>query len=270
MIIDGHAHSCGNYLNNESINRYLTSAKADYVVLAPGELHSAKSYTMKDKTAENPRKDYINSLKYLIKIVITLTGAVKQIPEGNEYVFELKKGNARVRQFYWITKETLGEIESQYEKMHFDGVKIHQCWVSKKINSKWFEDLTLFLIEKNLPLFIHLGSYKQIGEIIEVQKKHPELKLIIGHCFGIEKFIAQKASLSRNTYFDISNNYFVSKERLIKAIAELGSGRFLLGSDTPYGENSLKLTIDRVNSLPYSLEDRQAILGLNMKKLLGI
>jgi len=202
--------------------------------------------------------------------VITLTGAVKQIPEGNDYVFELKKSNPRVRQFYWITKETLGDIETQYKRMKFDGVKIHQCWVSKKITSKWFDDLVRFLIDRNLPLFIHLGSYKQITEMIEVQKRHPQLKLIIGHCFGIERFIAQKSSLSGNTYFDISNNYFVSKERLIRAVAELGSGRFLLGSDTPYGADSLKLTIDRVNSLPFSLEDKQAILGLNMKKLLGL
>ncbi len=268
MVIDGHAHACGSYLTSMQITSYLDDHGVDCVVLAPGQLNSRKTYSLKDRTASDPGKDTVNSLKYLIRIVVTLSGAAKQIPVGNEYVFGLKRENPRVRQFFWISRESIEEIAKQYERMKFDGVKIHQCWIEKKIDTAWFEELVCFLVDRDIPLFIHLGSYGEIPRIINVQGRHVNLKLIIGHCFGIERFIESRESLSDNVHFDISNNYFVSRERLIEGIRKLGAHRFLLGSDTPYGRDSLKLTMERVDSLPVGQAVKDAILGLNMKRLL--
>ncbi len=40
MIIDGHAHACGDFLTSEGILEKLNEAGVDKVVLVPGELDS--------------------------------------------------------------------------------------------------------------------------------------------------------------------------------------------------------------------------------------
>jgi len=57
-------------------------------------------------------------------------------------------------------------------------------------------------------------------------------------------------------------------KRLLKAIEHFGANRIILGSDTPYGENNLKLNIERVKILNIPSEQRDLILGGNIKKLL--
>lgn len=44
MIIDGHAHACGDYLSVDRITKTLSKSGADKVVLVPGELDSDKTY----------------------------------------------------------------------------------------------------------------------------------------------------------------------------------------------------------------------------------
>ncbi len=270
MIIDGHAHACGDYLNSELISRHLDKYGVDMVVLTAGELNSSKTYSMKDITSKKPYADVVNNLKYVIKTVVALTGAAKQIPIGNKYVFNLKKQNSRVKQFYWITKESIAELKENYRGMNFEGVKIHQCWVKRKITSKWFSELTVFLLEEDLPLFIHLDTYKEIEELLLIGQKESRLKIIIGHSFGIERFIREPDKLSPNFYFDISNSYFVSRERIMEAVHKIGAHRLLLGSDTPYGQDSLGLTIQRVRNLPISQEEKDGILGRNLGGLIGL
>lgn len=270
MIIDGHAHACGNYQDNESINQSIVAYNLSYIVLTAGELNSKKIYSMVDRTQRDPYKDVVNALKYIIKAVVTIAGAAKQIPEGNQYVYDLKKNDNRIKQFYWITNESIDEIKKKYELMGFDGVKIHQCWVKKDLTSQWFKDLASFLIEKDIPIFIHLGSYKQTRQLIAFQREFKSLKIIVGHCYGLEHFIENANIISNNVYFDISNNYFVSRERIEKAVKVFGAKRLLLGSDTPYGEDSLPLTIERVKALEVSVDEQEDILGNNLARLLKI
>ena len=270
MIIDGHAHACGNYLTNDAIDKTLSESKVDYVILTAGELRSAKVYAMSDKTARYPTRDIANDKKILIGFVVKLFGVARQIPKGNEYVHSLKKENAKVKQFYWVTNERISELRDRYDEMGFDGMKVHQCWVNKRIDSPWFADLIRFAVKLDMPLFIHLSSRKEIDQIIEISGSHRDAKIIIGHCVGLERFIENKDSVSDNTYFDISNNYFVSADRIKNAIETFGASRVVLGSDSPYGKDSLRLTIERIRAMDISEGDQEDILGNNLARILKI
>jgi hypothetical protein len=59
MIIDGHAHACGEYCNLESIIRVLVSNNTDKVVLCPGEVNSKKTYGLPLLSEKFPKKDFI-------------------------------------------------------------------------------------------------------------------------------------------------------------------------------------------------------------------
>ncbi len=58
--------------------------------------------------------------------------------------------------------------------------------------------------------------------------------------------------------------------RLMKTIKFVGARNVLLGSDTPYGDNSLEKNINRVRGLDIDEKDMKLILGDNMRRLLNL
>ncbi|UCC38887.1 MAG: amidohydrolase family protein [Candidatus Aminicenantes bacterium] len=273
MIIDGHAHACGDYLTPDGILEKLDENNTDKVILVPGELNSKKTYALPDLARRFPKRNVVKLFNALTKMVIRSTGAVKHIQEGNDYVFELaKKIPQRVIQFFWVTKEISGihqVLEEKHKTQKFKGLKLHQCWESFSVESNYFMNIADWAENKGLPVFIHFGSDKEILKLIEYKKIHQDLVLIIGHLYGLEFFLKEKLTFN-NIYFDISTFQVTSDERVMKAIKRFGAEKITFGSDTPYGKNNLKNNIERINRLPISQGEKELILGLNMKNLLGL
>ena len=104
MIIDGHAHACGIFLTAEGIVNHLDMNNVDKVVLVPGELHSKSEYSLPNIAARFPNSNVVKVTNILTKFIMNLTGKVKDIPEGNEYVCNLKsKASDRIIQVLWVT-----------------------------------------------------------------------------------------------------------------------------------------------------------------------
>ncbi len=271
MIIDGHGHACGEYLDLASIKQKLSASGTDIVVLTAGELNSSRTYWMNDTAEKYPSRDKVNDFNKVIGFITKLSGAVNRIPEGNQYVYELKQqAPNQIRQYYWILQNKWQDIERDYKLMKFDGVKLHQCWEHFDVGSTWFEEVGEWIISMDLPLFIHLHDYKQVKKMIAFIKAHPKAKIIIAHMYGAEYFLEEGLSYLENTYFDISNSYGISSERMMKVYKRLGSTKLLLGSDTPYGKEALKRTIHKVQELNISSSEKDNILGESLKELLKI
>jgi predicted TIM-barrel fold metal-dependent hydrolase len=270
MIIDGHAHACGEYLNPESIKKKIKSAGVDKVVLVPGQLNSSKTYKLKDYTKKDPNKDVVGRTNKVIRFGITLLRVHKTIPRGNEHVYSLAKALPdNVIQFFWVTKAQMDQLDARYKEMDFSGLKLHQCWEYFKIESEFFKTVANWATRNELPLFIHLYSYKDVANIIEYIKHNQNIKLINGHLFGLELFMKEDIKILKNVHFDVSNNCFISKERFEKALKHFGSKKLLMGSDTPYGENALKNVITRIKGLKIPEDQKEDILGNNLKNLLA-
>jgi predicted TIM-barrel fold metal-dependent hydrolase len=274
MIIDGHSHACGNFLTAESIIHTLDSCGVDKVVLVPGELNSKAEYTLPDLAKAFPKRNVVKVTNFMTKIMMKLTNKVKDIPLGNEYVFDLKtKCDNRVIQFVWVTSG-MGNVseylDEKYHEWEFSGVKLHQCWEYFSINSDFFKEVATWAEKMDLPLFIHLDKDKDVIQLIEYKRKHPNLKLIVAHLFGIEVFVSKNYK-DDNLYFDTSTLQLVSDYRLRLAIDFVGAGKILLGTDTPYGaKNNIVKNIERIKRLEISEEEKNMILGLNIKGLLRL
>ena len=118
MIIDGHAHAAGDYLKPESIIENLDKSGVDKVILVPGELESTKNYSLPNLAKLFPTNNVVKVTNLLTKFVMRITGTVKQIPKGNEYVYNLtQRTNGRVIQFIWITQQIDNPIEYLNEKL---------------------------------------------------------------------------------------------------------------------------------------------------------
>ena len=274
MIIDGHSHACGKFLSPESIISALDFNGFDKVVLVPGELNSTTEYPLPHLAKVFPKYNVVKATNVLTKVTMKLTGKVKDIPEGNEYVYHLVSATSnRVIQFLWITteiKNTTEYLDKKFADWQFKGVKLHQCWESFTIDSKFFNDVANWTGQNNLPLFIHLYSDSEVKKIIQYKREHPNFKLIIAHLFGLELFIKENYR-DDNLYFDTSTIQLISDYRIKKAIDFVGAHRILFGTDTPYGaKDNLSRNLNRIKSLDISDNDKALILGLNMKRLLEL
>jgi len=274
MIIDGHSHACGKFLTAESIVKSLDNSGVDKVVLVPGELNSKSEYSLPDLAIIFPKRNVVKVTNYMTKFVMKLTGKVKDIPAGNEYVHDLKtKTDDRVIQFIWITtgiKNASEYLDRKLADWSFQGVKLHQCWETFSVDSDFFNEVAIWVENHDLPLFIHLYSDNEVTKIISYKRKHPKLKLIVAHLFGLELFIKDDFK-DENLYFDTSTIQLISNFRLKNAINFVGAANILFGTDTPYGaRDNIRKNINRINNLDISSEDKDLILGLNMKRLLKL
>jgi len=94
------------------------------------------------------------------------------------------------------------------------------------------------------------------------------LKVIIPHLGMLggepEEFLEAFAHRD-NVFFDTSLANPSTIERFIRRI---GSHRILFGSDVPFG--SMKAELEKVLRLPIGEEEKEAILGGNLRRLLGL
>ncbi len=274
MIIDGHSHACGKFLTAESILKVLDDNGVDKVVLVPGELNSKSEYPLPDIASKFPNRNVVKVTNYMTKLVMTLTGKVKDIPAGNEHVYDLKnKTDSRVIQFLWVTtriKNITDYLDTKFNDWAFHGVKLHQCWEKYSFDSDFFKQVAIWTEKNDLPLFIHLFSDKEVIRLIDYKREHPKLKLIVAHLFGLELFISENFK-DENLYFDLSTIQLISDHRLKMAIDFVGANRILFGTDTPYGaKDNISRNLKRIEKLDISNNDKELILGENMKRLLNI
>ncbi len=274
MIIDGHAHASGDFLTPKGITKVLNATKTDKVVLVPGEMNRLKAMTFPNFAKIFPKRNVTKFWNLLTKLVVMRIAKInKQFGKANEYVYELaQKLPDRVIQFYLITdsnQDVTQELDENFSNWGFKGIKIHQCWYKISNNSKIFYDTADWAEKHNLPIFIHLESDKEVKKLIEYKRSNPQLKMIIGHLFGLELFIKSKIKF-KNIFFDISTYQVTSNYRVLKAIEYFGADKIILGSDTPYGKDNLKKNIERLEKLPLNHDEKNKILGTNLKKLLNV
>jgi len=273
MIIDGHAHACGNYLTPETITQTLRNNSADKVVLVPGEPGSSKTYPFPDIAKYFPDRNVTKHFNRITRLVFKYTNASEGIKKGNAYVSSLVKSIPdKTIQFYLLTDDCsniTSVLTAKHKEQGFRGLKIHQCWFPVLIDSDLFAQTADWATEHDLPVFIHLLSDIEVYKLIEYKKSHPELKLIVAHLFGLELFI-KSGFKDRNLYFDISTFQVTSDKRVLKAIDFFGPHKIINGSDTPYGKGNLRNNIGRVKKLDITPDAKDMILGENIRRLLKI
>ena len=120
-----------------------------------------------------------------------------------------------------------------------------------------------------------------------VAKRYPRIRWILGHLGGTIPYLAERLDrgyrafadcrknidelpteyLKRHFYYDTVN---FSQGPLKLAIEFAGAEHILAGSDYPHQIGSISLMLEALRALPITEAQREAILGGNAKRLLGI
>jgi len=273
VIIDTHAHAAGPYMKAENLIAAMDANNVDKTVLVPGEWQSDTTYAMPDIARAFPYKDVVSVTNRITKAVIGISGKAKHIDRGNAYVHTMAcQYPKRIIQFYWARLRKAGimdDLQHDFSAYAFKGLKLHQCWERFSVEERMFHQVADWAAAHDLPVFVHLYSKNEAACLARYITRHKSPVFIIGHLYGLEQYIQERVPDDR-VLFEISTPDLVSIERLKKAVSWFGAGRIVLGSDTPYGCNTLKRNIDRVMSLPVADSEKELILGRTMKSLLGI
>lgn len=271
MIIDGHAHACGEFCKAETIIPILDRLGVNKVVLCPGPLNQEKGYGLPELKKISGKTDFMLGVNRIISL-INRRSSTDFLPEGNAYVYSLqRKAPDRIIQFYWADPNTPNletELDEKYQAWGFKGIKLHQCF--QKFNSgSGIYPIARFAGEKGIPVLIHLLSSKDAMELTKTAQKYPETNFIIAHLIGLNLLLEHGRNLD-NLYFEISPTPLISSERIYQAISAFGADKVILGSDTPYGKDNLQKNIKRVNELKITDHEKELILGENLHRLLRI
>ncbi len=273
MIIDGHAHACGELLNAEGILRTLDENGVDKIILVPGQHQSGKTYGLPNLAKLFPNREVANATNALTKVVVRLSRSARYIEDDNETVHGFSQTSPdRILQFYWVMLRhgfDSATVGARFRSWRFKGLKVHQCWDDFDIKSDAFDELAHFAVANGLPVFVHLDGAAQAAALAELAARRPGTIFIVGHLYGVERFVSAHSPL-KNVYFDISCPDLVSDARLKLALDHFGPERLMLGSDSPYGRNNLSRGIERIRALGIGEGDKELMLGGNIARLLWL
>ena len=273
MIIDGHAHALGEFSDSKKLEAKLDELQVDKIVLCPGASEDPSVEPIKPKMkgnflTKNARIVFVSNI-----FLRRYSKALADRDTGNKYVYSLvEKLPERIIQFYWVNFRREGyleELEENYRKWKFKGLKLHQCVLPFTNDSEDMEKLSKFAAKNKLPIFIHVYNPKEADKLVELGRKHPKTNYILAHMMGLENVINKGKDL-KNFYFDTSTYYIISKRRIKKAIEIFGADHVFLGSDSPLGYDNLKNNIIKIKEMDIPDKQKELILGKGLAKLLGI
>jgi predicted TIM-barrel fold metal-dependent hydrolase len=161
------------------------------------------------------------------------------------------------------------KLRNDFDKWHFKGIKLHQVCTPFKSDGIEINNIVKFCENKRLPLFIHLYSNKEAIKLLNVVKKYLETNFILLHLIGLEAIVKQGKNIN-NIHYEISPYSYINEDRLSYAIDTCGSDHIILGSDTPWEKDSLRNNIARVGRLNIGINEKECILGNNIKDILNL
>jgi predicted TIM-barrel fold metal-dependent hydrolase len=274
MIIDAHAHACGEFAYPRKLIEILDKLGVDKVALCPGLKGHTSAPTPPNIPISVVKQHPLYSRFFINPgIWFNYNFLLKEKQDGNEFVYSLtEKHPERIIQIYWLDprkSDFITELKNDFMKWQFKGIKLHQVCTPFKSDGTEIQSIAQFCEEKRLPLFIHLWSNEEAVKLLDVAENYPRIDFILLHLIGLEA-IAEQAKYMNNIYYEISPFSYIKESRLEYAIDSLGAHRVMLGSDTPWDKYSLKNNIARISRLNIDSTDKEHILGGNIMKILRL
>lgn len=271
MIIDGHAHSAGEFYRGEDIVRTLDELGVDKVVLCPGPINEPRKWPVPPLAKVFRKRGLGLPGNRLLRLTAGYVTRHADLAGSNAFVASLaRRYPGRIAQNYWVNPGSpgdLGGLGARYDEWKFNALKVHQCFQRVPSDSPGMHELARFAGKRKLPVFIHLYAKRDAFGLLTLAAAHPGTTFVIAHLLGLEVFAAADRARLDNVYFDISPPNLNPLPLVERALGIFGAKRLLLGSDTPYGKDNLRMSLERVNGLRIPAAEKALILGGNASRL---
>ena len=270
-IVDGHAHSAGDFYRGEDVVRILDGLGVDRVILCPGPLNGPEKWPVPALARVFRRRGLGLPGNRLLRLTSGYVRKRFRFEENNAYIAGLARRHpGRIVQACWVDPEDpeiLRALPARHDEWKFKALKVHQCFQSSRADSPGMHGLARFAAERKLPVFIHLYAKRDALGLVELAAAHPETAFVVAHLLGFEVFARADRRRIGNIFFDISPPNLCPIGQVRRALGIFGAERLLLGSDTPYGKDNLRLAVDRIRRLDIAETEKEMILGGNARRL---
>lgn len=199
----------------------------------------------------------------------------------NDWAAQINEENDRIIAFGSVHPDAEDAIEEidRIKELGLYGIKLHPDYQSFMVDDPKLDDIYEHIAETGLPVIFHAGFDCMSPELIhcppertaKMLKRHPDMKVILAHLGGNDMWqdvYDMLAGMDGELYFDTSFTAACPDELMKKIIDRHGCQRILLGSDCPW-ESTQKM-IEKILRLNLSDDEREAVLGLNAARLLGL
>lgn len=166
----------------------------------------------------------------------------------------------------------------QIKDMGIKGIKLHPDYQNVYIDDKRFLDIIYKATELDLAVLIHAGIDIGLPEPVHcppdrakkmINEVQPE-KLVLAHYGGYGQWdMVEEYLVGEKVYFDTA--FLVDRieeEQFVRIVKNHGAEKILFGSDCPW--TSQNDSVEFIKQLPINEQEKEQILGLNAKNLLGI
>ena len=164
----------------------------------------------------------------------------------------------------------------EIKSLGLKGVKIHPAYQEVCIDDIRYLRILEAATEQDLIVSVHAGVdiglpvpvYAAVERIARAIRETAPEKLVLAHLGGWKEWDAVEEMLAgEKVYFDTAFlEEYISDEQLLRIIKRHGADKVLFGTDCPW--SGQRESIDRLEKLPLSEEEKRLILAQNAEKLL--
>jgi predicted TIM-barrel fold metal-dependent hydrolase len=274
LIIDGHAHCAGEFCRAEDIIRVMDELGVAAVVLCPGPVSSPRRPPVPDLTRVLKKRGTGMGGNWFVRLLGRLARRRIDFDSANAEVAEFaRRYPGRIIPAFWADPSVGGLkalLEARHGELGFRAVKLHQCFQRFTCDSAGMREIADFAAAERMPVIIHLYGRRDARALVRLAMAFPRTNIVVAHLLGLDIFIRAGRAAVPNVYLDISPPNLTSPWLVRRAVEAFGADHVLLGSDTPYGRENLRLAIARVDAMDIPPADKALILGGNAARLYGV
>jgi predicted TIM-barrel fold metal-dependent hydrolase len=134
------------------------------------------------------------------------------------------------------------------------------------------DPLVAYAAEQGMPVFVETGYawLAHVLDVAELAKRHPEATVVATHGMQLDAsayaLVDIKLAMCEHHNLLMETSGMYAADFLEEIVSELGAGRLIFGSHSPWFD--LHLEVQRVRLLRVDAEQRAAILGGNIEGIL--
>ena len=212
--------------------------------------------------------------RYVVHSVATTAHQVRSI---NEFIKKECEEHPEFIGFITLHQDlSEDEVEAEIEwaiANGFYGIKLHPDFQKFNIDCECAEKFYRAASGK-LPILLHMGDdryeFSKPHRLVKMAKKYPGVNFIAAHFGGYRCWGDAPLYLGlHNIYFDTCSSLpFITPEHAKTLIDAFGADKFFFATDFPMWDSVSEM--ERFNKIPLTDDEREKILGGNIKRLLKI
>ncbi len=265
MIIDFHTHAFSEVIAEKAYHSLVKNGGGKHVPIRSDLTRGALIKYMDDNGID-------------VSVVMNIATKPHQAAIINKWASE--NNDLRTLMFGSVhpdSEDWKGDIDN-IVRLGLKGIKFHAEYQRFVLDEERMLRIYDYAINRGL-IILHHAGYDPVGTF--PYRTSPKRFAHVLDVLGGGKFVAARFGVQsqweevgeylagRDIYFDTSMGFPYYGEDTFLRIAEAhGYGKILFGSDNPWSD--AKSEIERIKALPISEDKKQAVLGGNAAKLLGL